>query len=115
MVVPWYSGSETVIYAGLELVEINVRLFLGRLSMQPLGRPVCLNVTVRVVSRWLVSRDHVRPFQISRIAFSLTPKREATSTADDAEPLILNISTAWSSVSVARGLKFLSGRAMGSN
>ena len=83
----------------------------GALSLLPNGRPVFLRgFGCRLKSRGKVSSHQVRPFQISRIVFSLTPKALATDVAVGLDPLgkqlveRQKISMACCLVSTARGL-----------
>ena len=91
--------------------------FLGPLSFEPFGRPTFLScvglVLSLVVSKCCVSRLQVRPFQMSRIAFSLTPNERAimaagcclSALAEAFSILILKMSTAC--CSVKKALNFL--------
>ncbi len=69
--------SNFVKYAGSKQVDAAKDCFSGVLSVRPFGRPTCFSTTCREVSRWHVSIDHVRTFQTSRTASSLTPYRLA--------------------------------------
>ncbi len=56
---------------------------LGLESLHPLGLPTTFLIwTGRVGSMWQVSLPQVRPFQMSRTAFSLIPNKVATLTED---------------------------------
>jgi hypothetical protein len=64
-------------------VAADVRRLRGPLSRRPGGRPVGRAMRgARRGSRWRVSSDQVRPVQMSRMAFSLTPYSCATEVAE---------------------------------
>lgn len=92
-----------------------LEIFLGIEPFEPRGLShlFCIG-TWRVGSKWCVSFAQVRPFQISRTAFSLIPNKNATCTGDGracieafAASLIWKISMACVSLSIALGLDLL--------
>ncbi len=80
------SGSGEWSWSMLVLVTLDIRpRFLGALlgleSLDPKGLPHIFFIrTGRVGSKKCVALAHVRPFQISRTAFSLTPNNNASCT-----------------------------------
>ena len=74
------SGSDTI-----GPLPMAARLRRGLESLDPLGRPGWRprrsGNGARAPSRWKVSRNQVRPFQMSRIVLPVTPYRFATTSA----------------------------------
>lgn len=100
-------------------VLISSFRFLGALSLRPSGRPVFVMVLgCRFISNGKVSSYQVRPLQMSRIVFSLTPNRLATELAvglvprvpsGRRTPAMRKMSTACCLESTARGFKQATG------
>ena len=67
------SRAEASLGATRQIVFPPGFAFLGLESLHPFCRPILLGVSTRAVSLCHVSPHHVRPLQMSRTVFSLTP------------------------------------------
>ena len=105
----WASKSSQQLCSVVVDAFVDLELVKRRFKRGRPGGLLLATITTRAGSRCIVSRSQVRPFQMSRTAFALTPNSRATLQGlmfwplfrAWLESLIENISTACSTVRIA--------------